>query len=77
MVLAVGLSGLFMLMASSRTALVPGRLQLMGEMAYGFVANMIKENVGTEGMRFFPFISRSSCSFCFATCSACCPITSP
>ncbi len=56
MVLAVGLSGLFMLMASSRTALVPGRLQLMGEMAYGFVANMIKENVGTEGMRFFPFI---------------------
>ncbi len=56
MVLAVGLSGMFMLMASSRTALVPGRLQLMGEMAYGFVANMIKENVGTEGMRFFPFI---------------------
>jgi len=56
MVLAVGLSGMFMLMASSRTALVPGRLQLMGEMAYGFVANMIKENVGTEGMLFFPFI---------------------
>ena len=36
MVLAVGLSGLFMLMASSRTALVPGRW-LMGE-CYGFVA---------------------------------------
>jgi F-type H+-transporting ATPase subunit a len=28
----------------------------MGEMAYSFVANMIKENVGTEGMQFFPFI---------------------
>ena len=56
MVLAVGLIGTFMLAASSRSALVPGRLQLMGEMAYKFIADMIQENIGTEGMRYFPFI---------------------
>ena len=32
--LAVSLIGGFMLAASSRSALVPGRLQLIGEMAY-------------------------------------------
>lgn len=56
MVIAVGLIGSFMLAASSRSALVPGRLQLMGEMAYKFIADMIQENIGTEGMRYFPFI---------------------
>ena len=56
MVIAVGLIGSFMLAASSRTALVPGRLQLMGEMAYKFIADMIQENIGTEGLRYFPFI---------------------
>ena len=56
MVLTVGLIGTFMLAASSRSALVPGRLQLMGEMAYKFIADMIQENIGNEGMRYFPFI---------------------
>ena len=56
MVIAVGLIGSFMLAASSRSALVPGRLQVMGEMAYKFIADMIHENIGTEGMRYFPFI---------------------
>ena len=56
MVLAVGLIGTFMLAASSRSALVSGRLQLMGEMAYKFIADMIQENIGNEGMRYFPFI---------------------
>ena len=56
MVLAIGLSSMFLIIASRRTSIVPGRLQLMGEMSYSFVANMVKENVGTEGMKYFPFI---------------------
>jgi F-type H+-transporting ATPase subunit a len=56
MVIAIGLVTLIMGLASASSSLVPGRFQLLGEMAYGFVANMIKENVGTEGMKFFPFI---------------------
>ena len=36
--------------------LVPGRWQSMAEMSYEFIANMLRENVGSEGRRYFPFI---------------------
>ena len=36
--------------------LVPGRWQSMAEMSYEFIANMIRENVGAEGRKYFPFI---------------------
>ncbi len=56
MVLAIGLSSLFMIAASRGTSIVPGRMQMMGELAYSFIANMIKDNIGTKGMKYFPFI---------------------
>jgi F-type H+-transporting ATPase subunit a len=28
----------------------------MAELSYEFVANMIRDNVGTAGMKYFPFI---------------------
>ncbi len=37
-------------------AMVPGRLQSVVELAYEFVAGLIRENAGKEGMRFFPLI---------------------
>lgn len=37
-------------------SLVPGRWQAAVEMAYEFIANMIRDNVGREGIRYFPFI---------------------
>ena len=37
-------------------SLVPGRWQSLVEMTYGFVANMIRDNVGKEGEEYFPFI---------------------
>ena len=36
--------------------LVPGRWQSMAEMSYEFIANMIREDVGAEGRKYFPFI---------------------
>ena len=36
--------------------LVPGRWQSMAEMSYEFIANMVRENVGSEGRQYFPFI---------------------
>ena len=36
--------------------LVPGRWQSMAEMSYEFIANMIRENAGAEGRKYFPFI---------------------
>ena len=56
MVLAVGLVLGFLSFAMSGRALVPNRVQSIAEMAYEFVANMIKENVGTDGMKYFPFV---------------------
>ena len=39
-----------------RGALVPGRWQSLSELSYEFIANMIRDNVGQEGRRYFPFI---------------------
>ncbi len=42
--------------AMRRKALIPGRLQALAEMTYEFVANMIRENIGTKGRQYFPLI---------------------
>lgn len=36
--------------------MVPGRLQSIAELSYEFVANMVRENAGNDGQRYFPFI---------------------
>ena len=47
---------LFMLIATSRRALVPGRMQSVAELSYEFVADTIKTTAGTEGLKFLPFV---------------------
>ncbi len=42
--------------ASSKAALVPGRLQSIGEMWYQFIENMVKQVLGHEGKKFFPLV---------------------
>ena len=37
-------------------ALVPSRMQSVAEMAYEFIANMVRDNAGQEGMKYFPFV---------------------
>ncbi len=56
MVVAVILSTGFLTLSVSGRALIPGRWQSMAELMYEFVANMIRDNVGSEGRRYFPFI---------------------
>ncbi len=56
MVIAITLATLFLTLSVRRRALVPGRWQSLAELAYEFIANMIRDNVGQEGRRFFPFI---------------------
>ena len=56
MVIAAVLITLFTLIAMRRRALVPGRLQSVAEVSYEFVDNMVRDNVGTDGMKYFPFI---------------------
>jgi F-type H+-transporting ATPase subunit a len=56
MVIALTLVSGFLIMATSSSSLVPGRSQSIAELIYQFVANMVRENAGTAGMQFFPFI---------------------
>jgi F-type H+-transporting ATPase subunit a len=45
-----------LLAAASRAALVPGRLQSVGEVWYQFVHNMVENVLGHEGKAFFPLV---------------------
>jgi len=56
MVIAVVLITAFMLWAMRRREMVPSRSQSIAELSYEFVANMLRDNTGTAGMPYFPFI---------------------
>ena len=56
MVLAATVTTLLMVFSVRRNALIPGRLQSVAEMMYSFVADMVNDNAGHDGMRYFPFV---------------------
>jgi F-type H+-transporting ATPase subunit a len=45
-----------LLLASSKRAMVPGRLQSVGEMWYSMIANMVENVLGKDGKPFFPLV---------------------
>jgi F-type H+-transporting ATPase subunit a len=56
MLLALGLITLFIMAAAARGAMIPGRLQSLGEASYEFIQGMVTEQVGDEGKKYFPFV---------------------
>ena len=56
MVIAVALIAGFLIFAMGRRSLVPGRFQSMAELSYEYIANMVRENLGEEGMKYFPWV---------------------
>ncbi len=56
MVLAVAAATILMVYGMRQRSLVPGRLQSVAELTYEFVANMVRDNVGSNGRQYFPFI---------------------
>ncbi len=46
----------YLILSTRGRGLVPNRWQLTSEMAYEFVANMVRSGAGSEGMKFFPFV---------------------
>ncbi len=56
MVATVAAASAFLIFTTSGRGLVPSRLQSISEMAYEFVAGMLRSSAGTEGMRFFPLV---------------------
>jgi F-type H+-transporting ATPase subunit a len=56
MTIGVVLAITLLMLGTRSHALVPGRLQSVAELSYEFIANMIRDNVGQEGRKYFPFI---------------------
>jgi F-type H+-transporting ATPase subunit a len=56
MVATVVAASAFLFLTTSSRGLVPGRLQSISEMSYEFVASMLRDAAGSQGMKFFPFV---------------------
>jgi F-type H+-transporting ATPase subunit a len=56
MVAAVVVTTLVLTIGMRGRAMVPGRMQSIAELSYEFIANMIKDNAGSEGRPYFPFL---------------------
>ncbi|MEO1749480.1 MAG: F0F1 ATP synthase subunit A [Pseudomonadota bacterium] len=56
MLATVAASSAFLFFGSANRAMVPTRFQSMTEMAYEFVASMLRDAAGSQGMKFFPFV---------------------
>lgn len=56
MVVVVLVAAGFLFLTTSNGALIPTRLQSISEMAYEFVANMLRDSAGSHGMQFFPLV---------------------
>jgi len=46
----------FLTYATRGRTLVPGRAQSVAEMSYEFIAKMVRDSAGNQGMVFFPFV---------------------
>ena len=52
---ALSVAGFFAL-AGQKASVVPNRVQSAAEVVYEFIANMIRDTIGGEGMRYFPYV---------------------
>ncbi len=50
------LSTVFLSIAMKKKEMVPDRMQMAAELLYEFVARMVRDNIGSKGRKFFPFI---------------------
>jgi F-type H+-transporting ATPase subunit a len=56
MLAAVALTAGGLVLATAGRSLVPGRVQSVAEVTYEFIADMVRQSTGEEGMRFFPLV---------------------
>ena len=56
MVIVVALITIFFTVSTQKKSLIPGKLQLLAEMIYEFVAKMISDTAGQDARPYFPFI---------------------
>ena len=56
MVITVLAITLFLTLTVNTRSIIPSRMQLMSEMSYNFIAELLNDTVGNEGKKYFPFV---------------------
>ena len=56
MLLGTGAIIVFFLLATRRAGLIPSRLQSVAEVFYEFVFDLVRDSIGSEGRKFFPYV---------------------
>jgi len=56
MVLTVALITFFLTLTVNTRSIIPSRMQLVSELSYNFIAQLLKDTVGNEGRQYFPFV---------------------
>jgi len=56
MMIALATSIVFFMIATRKPKMIPGRAQVFAESMYEFIANMVRDNLGSKGREYFPFI---------------------
>jgi F-type H+-transporting ATPase subunit a len=56
MAISFALVVLFFTISTARVAVVPGRMQVIGESVFGFIDDLAVSIIGHEGRKFFPYV---------------------
>ena len=56
MVITVLFITLFLTLTVNPRSIVPSRMQLISELCYNFIAQLLNDTVGDQGKRYFPFV---------------------
>ena len=56
MVITVAFITLFLTLSVNTRSIIPSRMQLISELIYNFIAQLLSDTVGDQGRRYFPFV---------------------
>ena len=56
MIITVAVIALFLTLTVNTRSIIPSRLQLVSELMYTFIAQLLSDTVGDNGRRYFPFV---------------------
>ena len=56
MVITVAAIILFLTLTVNTRSIIPSRMQLMSEISYNFISQLLNDTVGNQGRKYFPFI---------------------
>ena len=56
MTIALVTSIVLLSLSMKKKSMIPGRMQMVAELLYKFVADMVRDTIGPKGARYFPFV---------------------